>query len=50
MIVEIRCTKCGKLVAKREEKTNCKGIYFYCTRCKQNFEIEEKSALVADKK
>lgn len=49
MIVEIRCPKCSKLVAKKEEEANCEKIYFYCTRCKQNFEIKNKSALVADK-
>ena len=50
MIVDIRCPKCKKLVAKKEEKVSCEQIYFYCTRCKENFEIKDQSALVADKK
>ena len=49
MIEEIRCPKCDKLVAKRKNKANTDGIYFYCTRCKENFEVNN-SAQVADKK
>jgi phage FluMu protein Com len=48
MIVDIRCPDCGKLVAKKEKKASSADIYFYCTRCKQNFEFNN-SALVADK-
>ena len=29
MIVDIRCPKCDKLVAKKEEKASSKNIYFY---------------------
>ena len=50
MIKEIRCPKCSKLVAKREEEANCEKIYFYCTRCKENFEIKNESTLVVNKK
>ena len=48
MIVEIRCPKCGKLVAKKEKEADSSKIYFFCTRCKENFEFND-SALVADK-
>lgn len=48
MIVDIRCPECGKLVAKKEKEASSSHIYFYCTRCKKNFEFED-SALVADK-
>ena len=48
MIVEIRCPKCSKLVAKKEKTASSTNIYFYCTRCKENFEFDD-SALVADK-
>lgn len=48
MIIDVRCPKCGKLVAKKEKKASSADIYFYCTRCKQNFEFDN-SALVADK-
>ncbi len=49
MLIEIRCPKCNKFVAKRGSQANTSGIYFYCTRCKENFEIKNNSALVADK-
>lgn len=49
MIVEIRCPKCGKLVAKKEKGASSEKIFFYCARCKMNFEFKE-SALVANKK
>lgn len=48
MIVDIRCPECGKLVAKKEEEASSANIYFYCNRCKENFEFDN-SALVADK-
>lgn len=50
MIIEIRCPKCNKLVAKREEKASSNNIYFYCSRCKENFEEKNESTLVVDKK
>lgn len=49
MLVNIRCPKCNKLVAKKEKEASSRDIYFYCTRCKKNFEFDD-SALVADKK
>lgn len=48
MIIDIRCPECGKLVAKKKETASSTDIYFYCTRCKENFEFKD-SALVADK-
>lgn len=41
-IEEIRCTKCGELVCKKYKNADTKGILFWCRRCKENFEIEEK--------
>ncbi len=49
MIVDIRCPECGKLIAKKEKEASSANIYFYCSRCKNNFEFKD-SALVADKK
>lgn len=49
MIIDIRCPKCGKLVAKKEKEADSTGIHFFCTRCKENFDYKD-SALVADKK
>lgn len=48
MIVDIRCPKCDKLVAKKEEKASSTNIYFYCTRCKENFEIEDSTLVVSE--
>ena len=36
---KIKCPKCNKLIAQAEEYANTKGIYFWCPRCKENFEI-----------
>lgn len=44
MIVDIRCPKCNKLVAKKEEEASSINIYFFCTRCKQNFKFEESAS------
>lgn len=44
MIEEIRCPKCNKLVAKKEKRVSTKGIFFFCTRCKKNFNEEKCSS------
>ena len=48
MVIDIRCPKCDKLVAKKEKNASSQDIYFYCTRCKKNFEFED-SVLVTNK-
>lgn len=47
---EIRCPKCGKFICKKEEDANTKGIYFWCSRCKKNFEINNSAQVADDKK
>jgi len=32
---ELRCSKCGKLLAKIDDKQETKGIEIKCSRCKQ---------------
>jgi len=36
---EIRCPECGKLICQKDKKASAKGIYFWCPRCKKNFEV-----------
>lgn len=41
---EIRCPKCGKLLAKKRHNIIVTGIYLYCKVCKKEIEyIEPKS-------
>lgn len=41
-IKEIRCPKCGKLLAKKEDKAEIVGkIYLYCKVCKKEIEYKE---------
>lgn len=40
----IKCPKCDKLIAKADKYAITKGIYFWCPRCKENFEIITDSA------
>lgn len=44
MIINVRCPECNKLVAKKEKNISTKGILFFCTRCKKNFEEECSSS------
>lgn len=37
---EVKCPICNKLIAKKEKGRDTKGIYFWCPRCKKNFEID----------
>ena len=38
----IKCPKCKKLICTMEYNANPKGIFFWCPRCKDEFEIKEK--------
>lgn len=38
---KVNCPKCGKLICTMERNAEPKGIYFWCTRCKEEFEIKE---------
>lgn len=37
--IKINCPKCKKLICTMEYFANPKGIHFWCTRCKKEFEI-----------
>lgn len=39
---KVICPKCNKFICTMEKYANAKGIYFWCARCKEEFEIEEK--------
>lgn len=50
--LEIRCTRCNKLICTMEYNANPRGIHFWCTKCKKKFDVEyniaKKRALVAN--
>ena len=35
---DIRCPYCGKKIAEKEKNRNTEGIYFWCNRCKKEFQ------------
>ena len=39
--LKIQCPKCGKLLCTMNNTANPSGIYFWCPRCKTEFEIKE---------
>lgn len=39
---KVICPKCKKFICTMEKNAEPKGIYFWCTRCKEEFEIKEK--------
>lgn len=39
--VEIKCPKCGKLLAKKKKGIIIEGIYLYCKVCKEEIEYKE---------
>jgi len=41
---DINCTICGKLICKKQQGVSTKGIYFWCPRCKKNFEISDNDS------
>ena len=43
--IKIRCPKCYKLVCTADINANTKGIYFWCARCKKEFEEKEERTL-----
>jgi len=40
--IKINCPKCRKLICTTDFSANTKGIYFWCPRCKEEFEIKEE--------
>jgi len=40
--INIRCPKCGKMICTMAENANPSGIFFWCPRCKKEFELEKK--------
>ena len=40
--IKVKCPKCNKFICTMDYDAKPKGIYFWCTRCKEEFEIEEK--------
>ncbi len=41
---DIRCPNCNKLICKKEKEAETKGIHFWCSRCKKEFEIKKESS------
>lgn len=51
--IKIKCPKCNKLICTAKQGASTQGIYFWCTRCKEEFEVKEEKkyrALEADNK
>ena len=44
---KVVCPKCKKLICTMEKDAQPKGIHFWCTRCKEEFEIKEKRKIRA---
>lgn len=40
--LKIRCPDCYKLVCTMEQGANTDGIYFWCSRCKKEFEVKKE--------
>ena len=38
--LKIRCPECRKLICTAGVEAELKGIYFWCSRCKKEFEKE----------
>ena len=45
--IKVQCPECHKLVCFMDVDANPKGIYFWCGRCKKEFEIKQKKLLRA---
>jgi len=43
--IKIKCPKCKKLICTIEINANTEGIYFWCSRCKEEFEIKRKELI-----
>ena len=41
MLQDIKCPKCGKKIAKREQEYLLKGVYLWCPKCKKNIDINK---------
>lgn len=40
--IKINCPKCRKLICTMEQNAKPNGIYFWCSRCKKEFEIKKE--------
>lgn len=40
---KIKCPKCAKIICTAEYNANLEGIYFWCPRCKKEFEIKRET-------
>ena len=40
--IKIKCPECNKLLCTMDSKANPKGIYFWCPRCKKEFEVQKE--------
>ena len=40
--LRIQCPECGKLICTMKLGANPEGIYFWCSRCKKEFELKEE--------
>ncbi len=43
--IKIRCPECHKLICTTKTDAKTEGIYFWCSRCKKEFEIEKKELI-----
>lgn len=39
---KVICPKCKKFICTMEKNAQPKGIYFWCARCKEEFELKEE--------
>ena len=45
-IEEIRCPKCGKLIAKAYKDYKIEKVLLWCQRCKKNIEFKENKEII----
>ncbi len=45
-IHEIRCPKCGKLIAKAYNNYKLENVLLWCPRCKQNLEVKDNKEII----
>lgn len=41
--LKIQCPECNKLICSMDYNANPQGIYFWCPRCKKEFEINNRA-------
>ena len=46
LLQEIRCPKCGKLIAKAYPNYKIEKVLLWCPRCKKNLKIIENKKII----